>query len=328
VATTTRTVRCRNVRGALLEIELTDRGEFVTPGSLLEQGLVVAANQQVFVRKWVSPMAGRHEPWRYDLLDNEIRAGARLGQVFGDRYPQGLARLAAYNVDADEPFVLLYRYFGEPALEIANRLDEEQRRQFQVGLLHAVEATTAAGVVHGALTLDAVRWDGRRVQIVDFELAERVGERRRRSTSAARSPEQAAGAGVVDARDDLWGAGQIIRTLYMGEPVTGPSADRDGEPERLRALLDPIFRNPLEVRPHPADLLNISRAPRQHLAAVDPERGLTAGREQFDRQCAAKRRPAQRDVPPRRARSGIRGLLPFLAVLVVAMVVVGMVVLG
>lgn len=325
MATTTRTVRCRNVRGALLEIELTERGGFFTPGSLLEQDLVVAANKQVFVRKWVSPISGSHEPWRYDLLDNEIRAGARLGQVFGERYPRGLARLAAYNMDAEEPFVLLHHYIGEPALEVANRLEEQQRKAFQAGLLYALEATAAAGVVHGALTLDAVRWDGQRVQVVDFERAQRVGERRRRGTSAARAPEQVAGTGVVDARDDVWGAGQIIRTLYMGEPAAGRSADRGGEPDRLRALLDPIFHSPPESRPQPSDLLAMTRAPQQSLMVVDPERGLAPGREQFDQHCADKRRATTLALP-RRSRSGPRGLLPFLTVVVIV-VVIGMLVL-
>ncbi len=333
MATTTRSVRCRTVRGALLAVELTDRAEFVTPGSVLEQRLVVAANQQVFVRKWVSRTRGAREPWRYDLLDNEIRAGTRLGQVLGDRYPPELARLAAYNMDAEEPFVLLHQYLGEPALDVADRLDDTERRNFQVGLLRALQTTAAAGVVHGAVTLAALRWDGRTVQLVDFDLAERAGEPRRRRTSprtAARSPEQLAGTGPVDVRDDLWGAGQLIRTLYLGGTVNGWPPGQGGEPERLRAVLDPIFGNPAEQRPYPADLLRMLRAENRTVPAHDPDDSLTAGRDRFDRHCATKRRPTATRSPADPApRPGTRVLLPLLAtILVVAVVVIGMAVLA
>jgi len=327
-----RSVRCRNIRGQLLKVELVDRGEFVTPGSALEQRLVVAANQQVFVQKWVSKAAGDRDPRRYDLLDKEVRAGTRLGQVFGDQYPAELARLAAYNMDAEEPFVLLHQYLGEPVVPGASRLDDGQRRLLQVGLLRALQATATAGVVHGVLTLDVVRWDGRRVQLVDFESAQRAGEPRRRVQGAPnRSPEQAAGSGEVDVRDDLWSAGHVIRTVVMGQSVDG-SSDRSGDPEGLKALLDPVFGNPLERRPYPADLLRMLRAQPQVGQSTDPEIALMPGRERFDRLCASKRgvvsSPSAVADPGRSGRSVLRPFPLLAALLLIAVVVVGMVVLG
>jgi hypothetical protein len=319
VATTVKPVRCRNVRGVLLKVELTDRGEFVTPGSVLEQRLVMAQNQQVFVRKFVSQAAGERNPRLYDLLDNEIRAGTRLGQVFGDRYPPELARLAAYNMDAEEPFVLLHEYLGEPARGRAIRLDDAQRRLFQVSLWRALQLTAAAGVVHGAVDLKAVRWDGRQLQLVDFESAERAGEPRR------------GGHGEVDVRDDMWGAGRLVRILFLGALADGSRLDRSHDPQLLRTLLDPVFDNPVERRPYPADLLRSLRASGSVPPLSDPEAGLAAGRELFDQVSAGKPQPAVVDrAPPDDARSGRWGLriLPFLAaMIVVATVIVGMVVL-
>src|SRR4051794_4461600 len=129
-------VRCRDVTGRLRDITLTDQSEFVSPGAALEQRIVLA-NQQRFVRKFVSRPAGRRNPRLYTLLDNEIRAGARLGQFYTDEYPPELAKLVAYNVDVEEPFVLLRAYTGEPAAAGVKGFDDDQRRQFDLSLLRA-----------------------------------------------------------------------------------------------------------------------------------------------------------------------------------------------
>ncbi|MEU5261136.1 hypothetical protein [Amycolatopsis sp. NPDC021455] len=291
-------VTCRDVFGRRREIKLTDRSEFITPGAVLEQRMVVA-NDLVLVRKFVSPAAGRRQPYRYDLLDNEIRAGTRIGQVFGPRnHPDELPRLVGYNMDDDEPFVLLRAYLGEPAAAAATRLDDGQRRNFQLGLLRALRCTAAAGVVHGAVGLSAVRWDGRRLQLVDFESAERAGEPRRAGGDPAiRSPEQRSGRGAVDVRDDVWGAALLIRRIELGVLGNGAWPDRTRDPERLRALLDPVLGRPVEERPFPADLLSRLRADDGGPPFADPEAGLAAGRARFDEAERIKRGPGQAALP-------------------------------
>ncbi|HWO65110.1 MAG TPA: hypothetical protein VNO31_34245, partial [Umezawaea sp.] len=229
----TELVRCRYVTGVLAEIEVEELNEFVTPGAALEQRLV-KVNGKLYLRKYVSRAAGGRNPRLYDLLRNEIRAGARLGQVFPDRYPAELPQLVAYNIDAEEPFALLREYAGSPAAEHVARFDDAQRRRFESGLLRALHLIAQAGVVHGAVSLDSVRWDDGNVHLVDFESAERVGEPRRAGRSGIRSPEQAAGTGVVDERDDLWGAALLIRRLHIGDV----RQERGRDPQRLRELLD------------------------------------------------------------------------------------------
>ncbi|HEX6351853.1 hypothetical protein [Actinophytocola sp.] len=321
-------IRGRNVFGRLREIELVEGGAYDAPGSRLRQRLVVVKNRS-YVYKCVPRADGNREPALYDMLDNEVRAGTRLGQVYADRYPPELARLAAYNVDAEEPFVLFYAYAGDPATGLATRLEPEHRRLFEVGLLRAVRLTAEAGVIHGALTMDALRWDGRQVQLVNFESARQVGEPRRSGpVLPSHSPEQSSGSGTVDKRDDVWAACLIVRDVAMGASANGFRRDRSSDPEWLRALLDPVFDNEVAHRPEPADLLRGLRSDVPELAAGDPEAGLTPGQRQFDRISLRKRRttanagqePANRGTNP---RWGVAAMV----VLVVIAAVVGLAVM-
>ncbi|HEV2781151.1 MAG TPA: hypothetical protein VGX25_17335 [Actinophytocola sp.] len=320
MAELTQIVRYRNVFGRLGTITMVDRSEFVTPGSSLEQRLVVVQGDQVYVRKYVSSAAGKRNPRLYDLLDNEIRAGSRLRQVFAGPYPPELAELVAYNMDAEEPFALLRAYTGEPAADLVHRFDDGQRRLFHIGLLRALQHLGEAGVVHAAVTANAVRWDGRQLQLVDFESAAWAGEPRR------------SGSGEVDTRDDLLAAGLLIRTVYTGAPADGARPDRSRDPELLRALYDPIFDKPVEHWPHPANLLQKLRENPVVRPKHDPEAALAAGRQLFDQISAAKRGPHPVDAVPTetpRTDQRARRILPFLAATVlVAVLIIGMAVLA
>ncbi|OXM46890.1 hypothetical protein [Amycolatopsis alba] len=316
------TVRCRDVSGRLREIRLSYGSDFVSPGSVLSQQLV-KANEQLYVRKFVSKSDGGRHPRLYRLLDNEVRAGTRLAQVFADRYPAELARLVAYNMDTDEPFVLLRAYLGDPAAAAVKRFDDAERRQFQIGVLRALHLTGVAGVVHGAVSLDAVRWSEGQVQLVDFESAERAGEPRAdASTAPVRSPEQIAGEGVADVRDDLWAAGGLIRALYSAAPQ-----DRSRDPERLRVLLGDVFDNPLEHRPHAADLLQKLHAPVSSPPVTNPDDALREGRSLFDRISADRRRTPGRPSTISAAPRPKSALLMLAVLAVVVCVITGLVVL-
>lgn len=317
-----RTVRCRTVWGQLIEVEIEDLDEFVTPGAVLEQRLV-RINGRTYVYKYVSQAEGTRNPRLYDLLDNEIRAGTRLGQSF-HRYPPELACLLAYNIDAEEPFVLLHEYVGVPVAGPGSRFDDGDRRQFERALFRALLLTSQAGVVHGAVTADALRWDNGRLQLVDFESAERVGEARRAGRTAVyRSPEQQAGTGLVDVHDDVWGAAVLIRRLHLG-PSAESQPDRRHDPERLRGLLDPVFANPVEHRPTPAELL-VRLHGDNHLPAYDdPYARFAQGREMFQFVGRGKGGSAPQvsteDPPRKRSR---KKMFPFLsAMLLVSMTIV------
>lgn len=310
------TVCGRDVHGRLKEFTFTERGPFVSPGSRLTQRLVVI-NSHLYLYKSVPPEVGGSYPQLYELLDREIRAGTRLGQVYWDAYPPELARLMAYNVDLDEPFVLLQAYAGQPVAAQTSRFDDAQRWRFQIGLLRALRLTSVAGVVHGAVTTDAVRWDAERqlAQLVDFEWAERVGDPRRRGNATpARSPEQVGGTGMVDPRDDVWGAGVLIRTITMGPSANG--VDRSADPERLRLLLNPVFDHPVAERPHPGDLLRMLHDTSAQRPLRDPEEYLEAARGRFDQINAAKH-SSPPDMPQRSGRRVRRWFALFVAVVLV-----------
>lgn len=285
-----RTVRCRDVMGRLVEFTMDESDAVTASMARLDQRLVVTTAGR-YLYKSVPLEAGRRDSYLYTLLDNEVRAGCRLGQVFSGRYPFALSRLVAYNVDVEEPFALFDTYLGDPAGAHVDRFDDTRRWHFQVGLLQALRLIEAAGVVHGAVTLDAMRWDPRReqVQLVDFESAERVGTPRRSGNSTvARSPEQLAGTGLVDARDDMWGAGLLIRDLVLHTKTNGARVDRSTDPRRLRELLDPVFR-PVTDRPGPTELLHALHVDSPRLELSAPEERLAEGHHRFDQESASKR---------------------------------------
>ncbi|MEU5693223.1 hypothetical protein [Actinosynnema sp. NPDC020468] len=309
-------VRCRNGLGVLGELEIEELAGFVTPGSALDQQLV-RVKGQVYVRKYVSRASGGRNPHLYDLLENEVRAGTRLGQVFRDAYPRQLASLVAYNTDLEEPFVLLREYFGEPAAGPATRFETADRLRFQHELLRALQLVSIAGLVHGAVGMETVRWHEGRLQLVDFEWAQRVGEPRRPGRrSIARSPEQQHGGGLVDGRDDVWGAGVLIRELHLGR--LGVNGHRGQDPTLLRDLLNPVFDRPVEHRPTAADLLVRLHGDATPPPFADPDAPLAAGRELFE-QVARRKTGAAPPPPAGKPRSWLRTLFTLMALAVVAL---------
>lgn len=273
---TTIELRLRDLSGRPRAVEFTDHGPSSSPGSALQQRLV-SANTNSFVLKSVPREAGRRNAHLFDLLDNEIRAGARLGYVYARQYPAELTRLAGYNMDVEEPFALFHAYAGKPVSELTG-LDDHRRRQLQVGLLRALQLTAAAGVVHGAVTPRSLWWTGTGVQLVDFESAQWAGEHRR----AGHEP------GPVDVRDDVLMAGRLIRQLVMGEASN--QGDLGHDPESLRILLQDVFQ-PVARRPYAEDLLRRLKVTVTAPPVTDPEAALSEGRRVFD-QFGAPRVPA------------------------------------
>jgi hypothetical protein len=277
VTGTTITLRLRDLSGRPRAVQFTDHGPFGSPGSALQQRLVSTGGNS-FVLKSVPRAEGSRNRYLFDLLDNEIRAGAHLGYVYGPHYPPELARLVGYNMDVEEPFAVLHAYAGKPVPEMSG-LDDHRRRQLQVGLLRALQLTAAAGVVHGAVTLRSLWWSGAGVQLVDFESAQFAGEPRR----TGHEP------GPVDVRDDVLLAGRVIRQLVMGEAST--LADHGHDPESLRILLQDVYQ-PVGHRPYAEDLLRRLKAPVTAPPVTDPEAALAEGRRIFDALCAPAHPPA------------------------------------
>jgi hypothetical protein len=279
-------VVCRDLNGVRRRVRLTDRAGFASPGSMLHQRLVVGPHDIDYLRKSVPPDAGQRDPRLYDLLDHEIRTVAHLTRAFGGRAAE-VPSLVGYNMDVAEPFVLLRPYAGQPAPDVVRGLSPEQRRPLRIGLLRALHVIGGAGVVHGALSLDALRWTGTGVQLVDFEWAQRVGESRRPGAGPRQSPERMYGTGPADPRDDIWSAGVLIRELIIGPQAIAAPDDQSGDPERLKQDLHDVFGS-VELRPFADELLKRMRVDAAPVHPADPATGLADGHRRFEEACRRK----------------------------------------
>lgn len=262
------TTRYRDTVGVLRKIALTPGPDLESPSSGLEVRSVSAGGRRL-VQKWVPKGLGAANPACYDLLDAEIRALSRLTQAFPGRFPHELACLVGYNVDVAEPFLLLEEYRGRPAVGSTGQLTAEEQTAFQHSLVRALQMTEQATVVHHAVTLSTLRWDGggRTVQLIDFERA-------------------VVGAGAPSFGVDIAAAGSVIRRVVLGPLANGDAAS---DPQALRTALADVFDPELGKRPTAAVLLNNMLASDQPRTAVDPRAPYATGHAQFDRVSKRKR---------------------------------------
>lgn len=278
-------VPCRDPQGTPGTLKITVLHDLHLPGAALPTRLVIDDRDTRLVQKWVPRPQGIAAPELYQLLDGEIRAVARLARAFrGHPYPAELPRLVAYDVDGEEPFVLLSDYRGDPALQIG-RLTPGTRNQFAISLLWTLKHTAAAGIVHNAVGLPTLRWDGYRVQLTDFERSLLAGEQRHRAVGAAApSPEQEAGVGSADVRDDVHGAGVALWELVVGRPWDGDAGRLDpGELGPLYAdLLSGMLAGRAAKRPQPGQLLDRLAADGTVSFDADLDADLRAGRSRFE----------------------------------------------
>lgn len=280
------TVRYRDLGGVLRKIELEIGNELHLPGAALPARIVTDPASVSMIQKWVPEHVGERDAGSYDLLDAEIRASTRLGQMYGGSgNPGHLPAAVGYNVDVAEPFVLLEPYRGVP-LDF-RRLELDELRELAISLLWTLQQTAAAGVVHGAVRLVSLRWDShaRTLQLVDFEHALRQGDPRRPvGTIRGLSREQVDGAGQADVRDDMWGAGMVIRQLAAGPYASGSEA----LPAQVQVLLQGVFADAAAARPHAADLLARLGIASSVSKARDPDAALVPGHQLFDQTTARK----------------------------------------
>ncbi|MFE2755296.1 hypothetical protein ACFXGA_25165 [Actinosynnema sp. NPDC059335] len=313
----------RDVRYGLRRVEVREAATPLPPtGSPLAVRPLVTTDGRRLVQKSVPRAEGQPDDDLYDRLDREIRAGARLARRFaGLPYPTGLSELVGYDIDVEEPYVLLAHYRGEPVAGQAGRLLTHQQHRFEVGLLHALRELEAAKVVHGDISPRTVWWDGDDVQLVGFEHAVLVGEPRVRNVgSPTGSPQQRAGDGPADVRDDLWSAGAVVLHVVTGD--VGATPDPHAAGDALVDLLAGVFAPTPGERPHPVELLD-------RLAVADrvpPRADRTAvafgqARAKFDEVLVAKRpgRDAPAPAPPRRDARRVSAV--WLAVVSAAVVV-------
>lgn len=219
--------------------------------------------RSVIQQRLLAAHAGQHEA--RDALEAEIRTGLTLIRTFPPRsYPPEFTRLAGYNVDTEEPYLLLDPLRGgQPTSEFAGRLLVREQQRFDSSVFRALRLLEWAGLVHRSINPSTVRWDGSRVQLTAFGSAEEIGRPRQRIGALPWvSPEQWAADGETDPRDDVWSGGQLIYFVTTGrQPVIGRTSTAGQQ--ALSDLLKGVFDDRIGRRP-------TARALLRRVAAVDP----------------------------------------------------------
>jgi hypothetical protein len=225
-------------------------------GRMPARRVVDTAGRQLVLR--YLPAGLPHRAAVFAELDAEIRALARLRRMFGDRYPAELPELIGYDVHTSEPFVLLDNCLGPLVPAFVGRLTLREHYAFRCSLVRALAHLSAARLVHGAIRLSTLTWDGSTVTVLDFRAARPFDE-----TDS-------------DSGHDLVSAGCAMRDMLFGPAAHVPADD----PAPLRALLAGVF-DEASQRPSPADLARRLRSPAALVRAIHPEESLATGRIAF-----------------------------------------------
>ncbi|MFE5654725.1 hypothetical protein ACFQ9H_00785 [Streptomyces sp. NPDC056517] len=261
------------------------------PGFLARRAFLGAGGVPVVQYRLASSAQG--DPQAYGLLEREVAASVALERRYGGHKFLGiLTRIVGFDLTAAEPFVLYRPPSGHPLSDWAGRLGAEDQERITGQLAMAVRLLGELGLVHRAITPENVRWDGARVRLCEPYAALRAGEAREPFGAAPwASPEQRAGRGTVDPRDDLWSVAELAYYLLSGRPDRGegPPADLD-DYRRLAALRHSgLFSPNATERPEPAELLRLLYVPDPLAAGADAVDVLEPFRAQYDAQVARKR---------------------------------------
>lgn len=201
--------------------------------------------------------AGEHTAAAQARLETEIRATARLWQLYGGAsYPAHLPRLIGFDLGSDEPYAIFEGHAGRPLTDVRGMLDADAAWSLWSGLVSALLHTTAAGIAHGDVGPANVWWDGTTARLVHFGNA-RIGA-------------------APDASADVRGAAVILAQAVDGSPL----------PRRLRRVVKSAIRPP-GTAPTVVALARRTGVPTA-LAARKPDAALDDGRRRFEAISAAK----------------------------------------
>ncbi|MEU9997795.1 hypothetical protein [Streptomyces sp. NPDC050848] len=257
------------------------------------------------------PLSAQADPHAYGALEREVSAAVALERRYGtEKFGEVFTRVVGFDLECAEPFVLYRSPAGAPLSECADRLggDEQQRVIAQLAL--AVRLLNEVDLVHRTIAPDTVRWDGTHVRLCEPYAALRDGEAREAFGAAPwASPEQRAGRGTADTRDDLWSVGRIGYYLLSGHPDRGEGPPDDlGDYRRLAALEHSgLFATNAAERPSPVELLRLLHVSDPLATAVGAADPLSRGRAEFDAHLARKREAAASARRAGRAGEGTEG---------------------
>ncbi|WP_233518185.1 protein kinase family protein [Streptomyces corynorhini] len=234
------------------------------------------------------------------LLDTEAGTALRLHRILDStEYAALFPRVIGHDLDSAEPF-LLYEAPRGTAAARRHVMGAADQRVLARDLLLALCLLAGQGLVPRGISPASVRWDGTSLQLWGLDGIARTGRPRTPWGRAPYcSPEQRRGEGLVDSRDAVWSAAQVLYQLATGRPGAADRAPADlGQHRMLAETLRGAFA-PLAVdRPTPdrlLDLLAPGAARRVALTVAADETG--PHREAF---AQALRLKAQSQEPPGR----------------------------
>ncbi|WP_328510719.1 hypothetical protein OG981_39775 [Streptomyces mirabilis] len=257
---------------------------------LIRNGLLDDEGQQcVQVRLNAADAAN---PAARALLDAEAGTALHLHRALDDtEYTALFPRIVGYELDAAEPF-LLYAAPRGAALARTHVMSATDQRVLTRDLMLALCLLDSQELVLRGISPATVLWDGASVQLWGLEGAARTGRPRTRWGRAPYcSPEQRRGEGLVDPRDAVWSAAQVLYQLVTGRPGPGDRAPTDlGEHRVLAETFRGAFAPLAADRPTPAQLLDLLApgAARRVTLAV-PADETRAHREAFEQALRLKR---------------------------------------
>ncbi|MER7948007.1 hypothetical protein ABTY59_11555 [Streptomyces sp. NPDC096079] len=270
-----------------------DRRPSGRPG-VLARRVTLGAGSPVLQYRLVSSAQG--DPAAYGLLEREVAAAVALERRYGGaKFAAVFARIVGFDLTAAEPFVLYRPPAGRPLSDWAGRIGAEDQERITGQLAMAVRLLGEAGLVHRAIAPDTVRWDGARIRLCEPYAAVRAGEAREPFGAAPwASPEQRAGEGSADPRDDLWSVAELAYYLLAGRPDRGEGPPADlADYRRLAALgQSGLFAAHAADRPHPGDLMRLLHVPDPLATGVGAADPLDRWRAAYDQQIARKRAAA------------------------------------
>lgn len=231
----------REAEKSIFEIDF-DQGENARDGFRERRGVLVHGGGEHVVQRIAYTDQARRELGRaVKTADGLVR---RLGVT---RYPPELSRVIGHRPDGRAPFLVATRR-GRPLADLRDELPLQPGQLWAVvdGVIAVLTQLHDLRLVHRDIRPETLLWDGAAVQLAEFGLTVHEGEERRGPVGADpwRSPEQTAGLGKADCRDDVYSAGAVIFHLATGEEV-GPTPDMRHRvrflDSSLRNLLDGVF---------------------------------------------------------------------------------------
>ncbi|MFJ7327128.1 hypothetical protein ACIQVN_12920 [Streptomyces cyaneofuscatus] len=241
------------------------------------------------------PAAAAADPAARALLDTEAGTALQLARALENTaYAHLFPTLIGYELDSPEPFLLYAAPRGIPAGR-THVMSATDQRVFARDLTLALCLLDGQGLVPRGVSPGTVLWDGASVQLWGLEGVARAGRPRTPWGRAPYcSPEQQRGEGLVDARDAVWSAAQVLYQLVTGHPGPADRAPADLAQHRVLAgTLPGAFAPTAGARPSPATLLELlapGEAGRAALTAAAD--GARPYQEAYAQALRAKRRAA------------------------------------